>query len=117
MHALKRSVEPLVTWGILELMGSSPKRIEQLLVDYFAKRVSFVMTNVPGPERRLFLAGRELVDLMFWVPQSGRVGLGVSMLSYAGTVRLGVACDARLVPDPDRLIACFHAELDQLLGA
>jgi diacylglycerol O-acyltransferase / wax synthase len=116
MHALKHSVEPLVTWGILELMGSSPKWIEERLVDYFAKRVSFVMTNVPGPERRLYLAGRELTDLMFWVPQSGRVGLGVSMLSYADTVRIGIACDARLVPDPDRLIASFHAELDQLEG-
>ena len=116
MDALKHSVEPLVTWGILELMGGSPKLVERLILDYFAKRVSFVMTNVPGPERRLYLAGRELTGLMFWVPQSGRVGLGVSMFSYAGTVRLGIACDAHLVPDPDVLVASFHAELDDLCG-
>jgi diacylglycerol O-acyltransferase len=116
MDALKHSVEPLVTWGILELMGSSPKLVERLILDYFAKRVSFVMTNVPGPERRLYLAGREITGLMFWVPQSGRVGLGVSMFSYAGTVRLGIACDARLVPDPEALIDSFHAELEDLLS-
>ncbi len=115
MDALKRSVEPLVTWGILELIGSSPKLVERLVLDYFAKRVSFVMTNVPGPERPLYLAGRELTGMMFWVPQSGRVGLGVSIFSYAGTLRLGIACDARLVPDPERLVASLHAELDALL--
>ena len=114
MDALKHSVEPLVTWGILELMGSSPKLVERLILDYFAKRVSFVMTNVPGPERPLYLAGREVTGVMFWVPQSGRVGLGVSMFSYAGTVRIGIACDARLVPDPERLIASVHVELDSL---
>src|SRR5690606_17810286 len=104
MDALKHSVEPLVTWGILELMGSSPKLVERLILDYFAKRVSFVMTNVPGPERPLYLAGRKLDGIMFWAPQSGRVSLGVSMFSYAGTLRLGIACDAERVPDPEQLI-------------
>ena len=50
--------------------------------------------------------------MMFWVPMSGRVGLGVSLLSYAGGVRLGVATDAGLVPDPERLVAEFHRELE-----
>jgi diacylglycerol O-acyltransferase len=114
MDALKHSVEPLVTWGILELMGSSPRLVERLVLDYFAERVSFVMTNVPGPERTLYLAGRELEGVMFWVPQSGRVGLGISIFSYAGSLRIGVACDAHLVPDPELLVAKFHEELEAL---
>ena len=114
MDALKHSVEPLVTWGILELMGSSPEQVESLILDYFAKRVSFVMTNVPGPERRLYLAGRELEGMMFWVPQSGRVGLGLSIISYAGELRVGVMADAHLVPDPQRLVDAFEREFDAL---
>jgi hypothetical protein len=54
---------------------------------------------------------------MFWVPQSGRLGLGVSVLSYAGQVRIGIASDVRLVPDPGALVAEFHAALDDLLAA
>jgi WS/DGAT/MGAT family acyltransferase len=115
MSALKHSVEPVLTWGILELMGAGPRLLEQLILAYFARRVSFVMTNVPGPERPLYLAGREVAGVMFWVPQSGRVGMGVSIFSYAGTLRVGVACDAELVPDPERLIAGFHAELEAML--
>jgi WS/DGAT/MGAT family acyltransferase len=114
MDALKHSVEPLVTWAILELMGVSPRLVHRLILDYFARRVSFVMTNVPGPEQALYLAGREIVGVMFWVPQSGRVSLGVSIFSYAGTLRIGVASDARLVPDPELLVAKFHEELTAL---
>ena len=41
---------------------------------------------------------------MFWVPQSGRLGLGISILSYNGEVMVGVASDAGLVPDPERIV-------------
>jgi hypothetical protein len=114
MDALKHSVEPVVTWGVLELMGVSPKLVERLILAYFARRVSFVMTNVPGPERPLYLAGHPVEGVMFWVPQSGRVGLGISIFSYAGTLRIGVASDAHLVPDPERLVEAFHRELEEL---
>ena len=53
--------------------------------------------------------------LMFWVPQSARLGLGVSILSYAGQVRLGVASDAGLVPDPEAIISQFQVEMTDIL--
>jgi diacylglycerol O-acyltransferase len=40
----------------------------------------------------------------------------VSILSYAGEVRLGVLTDEGLVPDPEQIIAAFHAEFEELLG-
>jgi hypothetical protein len=52
---------------------------------------------------------------MFWVPQSGRVGLGVSILSYAGKVFLGVVTDKGLVPDPDVIIDGFYEEYKALM--
>jgi WS/DGAT/MGAT family acyltransferase len=117
MTALEHSAEPLVTWAILGVMGYAPKLVEQLILAYFAQRVSMVMTNVPGPEQPLWLAGQRMSGLMFWVPQSGRVGLGISICSYAGEVRLGVASDAGLVPEPSDLVAGFHAELASLAGS
>jgi hypothetical protein len=48
---------------------------------------------------------------MFWVPQSGHLGLGISLLSYAGEVRVGVSADAGRMPDPEALIAALEAEL------
>jgi hypothetical protein len=40
--------------------------------------------------------------------------MGVSIISYAGKVWLGVATDQGLVPDPETIIAEFQVEFEQL---
>ena len=55
--------------------------------------------------------------MMFWVPQSARLGLGISILSYAGQVRLGVAADAALVPDPESIVKAFQSEMKEMIGS
>ena len=47
---------------------------------------------------------------MFWVPQSGRLGMGISIYSYNGQVTVGVITDEGLVPDPERITEYFGAE-------
>jgi hypothetical protein len=74
------------------------------------------MTNVPGPREEIYLAGKPMRSMMFWVPQSAKLGLGVSILSYAGQVRLGVATDSGLVPDPESIIAAFQDEMEEMLN-
>ena len=59
----------------------------------------------------LYLAGKAMRSMMFWVPQSARLGLGVSIISYAGEVRLGVATDSGLVPNPQDIIDAFEEEM------
>jgi hypothetical protein len=54
--------------------------------------------------------------MMFWVPQSARLGLGVSILSYAGEVRLGVAADSGLIPDPEPIIDAFEEEMKAMMA-
>jgi diacylglycerol O-acyltransferase / wax synthase len=112
--ALKRSAEPVVVYAILKLLGIVPLTVQKLVVKIFAAKTTAVMTNVPGPREVLYLAGKPLEEIFFWVPQSGRVGIGVSIFSYAGNVRLGVGTDAGLVPDPEVIVQGFHEELDEL---
>jgi diacylglycerol O-acyltransferase / wax synthase len=116
MEELKNSAEAPVAMGILSAMGLSPGEIQNLILKIFAAKATAVMTNVPGPQFPLYMADKEIDSLMFWVPQSGRLGLGVSILSYAGQVFLGVATDRGLVPDPDVIIDGFYAEYEQLLA-
>lgn len=114
MDALKDTTEPVVTFGILGLIGMLPNRLEDMVVDIFGKKGTLVMTNVPGPREKLYLAGAPFSEMMFWVPQSGRLGLGISILSYNNQVMIGVASDSSLVPDPETIIAGFHEELEAL---
>lgn len=44
---------------------------------------------------------------------SGDFGPG-SIFTYAGSVRVGVKTDARVVPEPGRIVRAFHAEPDAL---
>jgi hypothetical protein len=93
----------------------TPERIQDLVVNIFGTKGTAVMTNVIGPREQIYLAGSPLESLMFWVPQSGRLGLGVSILSYAGKVWMGVITDEGLVPDPEEIVAAFHVEFDTLM--
>lgn len=114
MTTLERSAEPFVTHALLGAIGSAPRRVEQAAVSFFGTKASLVLTNVPGPRAQLRLAGIPISRIMFWVPQSARMGLGISIFSYAGAVTVGILSDAGLVPDPDVLVADFHAEYAEL---
>lgn len=114
MDAIKNSPEALVVFGLLNTVGAAPTEIERVVVDLFATKATTVMTNVPGPRNTIYMAGKPVRGSMFWVPQSGRLGLGVSILSYDGAITLGVATDVGLIPDPKNIIDAFYAEFEQL---
>jgi WS/DGAT/MGAT family acyltransferase len=117
MESLKDSMEAPVAYGILNAIGTSPRPVQDVVVNMFGTKGTAVMTNVMGPTERRYLAGVPLEALMFWVPQSGRLGMGVSILSYADKVWMGVITDEKLVPNPEAIIAAFHAEFDELRKA
>jgi WS/DGAT/MGAT family acyltransferase len=111
MRALKSSVEPVVVMAVLGLLGRVPKPIQDLVIRIFGTKGTAVLSSVPGPSRELFVAGRPIKSIVFWVPQSGRLGIGISIMTYAGQVRLGVASDSNVVPDPEGIVAGFEEEL------
>lgn len=114
MDTLKGGVQAVVNFGLLNAIGATPERVERVVVDIFGSKASAIMTNVPGPRAPLHLAGVQIAGMQFWVPQSGHVGLGVSIFSYAGEVTVSVACDAGLVSDPSAVIAGFGDEVQSL---
>jgi WS/DGAT/MGAT family acyltransferase len=114
MDEIKGSSEAGATFGVLEALGHFPVEVEEQAVQFFGSKASAVMTNVPGPQEQLHMKGCRVQNVMPWVPRAGRIGLGVSIFSYNGEVRIGVACDANLIPDPDTIIDGFEAEFDRL---
>ena len=51
---------------------------------------------------------------MAWVPQSGRVGIGFSIISYNGKVWVGVNSDQNQVPDPEVIVTAFKVEFEAM---
>jgi hypothetical protein len=114
MRALKDTPEAVVAHTLLDLVGRVPRPVEDVLVSFFGKKASLVLTNVPGPREPLTIDGVRIERMMFWVPQAARLGLGISILSYAGTVTMGVLADAACVPDPGALAVDLEGALDAL---
>ncbi|HQY45691.1 MAG TPA: wax ester/triacylglycerol synthase family O-acyltransferase [Usitatibacteraceae bacterium] len=115
MQALKGSFQPLIVLGLLHAVGYGPRILQEQITGLLSQNASAVMTNVPGPQHPVWFAGRRIEELNFWVPQSGGIGMGVSILSYDGRIQFGLIADAGLVPDPDRIVGRFTDEFDKLM--
>ena len=115
MDELKGGYQGPIAYGVLAALGSAPQPAQKLVLDYLASKGTAVMTNVPGPRTPIRILGRRIDRMMFWVPQSGDIGLGVSILSYGDGVEFGVIADTRICPDPQRIIDAFHPEFERLL--
>jgi WS/DGAT/MGAT family acyltransferase len=114
MAELKGSYQPLLAFGVLAVSGLFIKPVQDALTGMFAKKTTAVMTNVPGPLEPLKFCGATLRQTMFWVPASGEIGVGVSILSYAGGVQFALITDQALCPDPQQVIDRFAPEFEKL---
>ena len=117
MTELKTSYQAVLAMGLLGVVGLAPRTLQKQTLDFLARKATAVMTNVPGPQQPLYFAGAKIRRMMFWVPQSGDIGLGVSILSYAGGVQFGLITDKRLCPEPQRIIDRFAPEFEKLVLA
>lgn len=115
MQNLKGSQQALATFGMLAAVGSLPAAVEDPAIEIFSSKASLVASNLPGPPEPLLLAGIPVSQVLFWVPQAGSIGTGISMLSYCGQVQLGVIADRQLVADPDALLEAIAAEFERLV--
>ncbi len=115
MAELKESYQPLLAFAVLSASGLFIQSVQDAVLGLFAKKATAVMTNVPGPAVPLKLCGATLRQNMFWVPASGDIGVGVSILSYGGGVQFGLITDEALCPDPQSMIDLFEPEFEKLL--
>lgn len=116
MDQIKTSSEAVATFGIINLLGAVPSWVEEIAVNFFDSKGSTIITNVPGYQTQLYMAGAPINTAMAWVPQSGRIALGVSIVSYNNKVWLGIAADKSLVPDPETIIEFFHVEHNEMIS-
>ena len=96
---------PLLRWGMRWGMWL-PQR-----------SVSTVTTNVPGPREPLWCLGRRVEHLLPYVPIADRVRVGFAVLSYAGTLSVGITADASSTPDLDALADGVRASWRAVLDA
>jgi WS/DGAT/MGAT family acyltransferase len=114
MDAIKQSPEGRATFDMFNLVGLTPPQVTRLFCELFCAKATGVMTNVPGPRAPIYVAGRRLAHMLFWVPTAAGLSLGVGICSYNGNVIVGIQTAASLVSDPENIVSAIEADFDDM---
>lgn len=115
MRELKSSRQAIVSYGLLSALGVGPGALQGPALDLLSRKATAVATNVPGPQTTLYMCGQAIREMMFWVPQTGGIGIGISILSYNGHIYFGLISDQHCIADPRLVIEEFPKELEKLM--
>jgi diacylglycerol O-acyltransferase / wax synthase len=78
---------------------------------------NLVVTNVPGPQFPLYLLGKRMLRCYPQVPLAAQQALGIALLSYDGSIGVGLIGDADAARDLPALGEAMTAALDELHAA
>jgi diacylglycerol O-acyltransferase / wax synthase len=76
-----------------------------------------VITNLPGPQQPVYLAGARLAIFDPFAPVNDGLGLMHAIVSYTGVMRIGFTADRDMLPDPDVYLECLEQARIRLLTA
>jgi diacylglycerol O-acyltransferase / wax synthase len=103
LKGLKSGGQAVGAQVLTELSGFAPATVMGQASRLMSRQRFFnmVITNVPGPQLPLFLAGRRMIDPFPMVPLAKNQGLGIALLSYAGRINFGLVGDYDVMWDLD----------------
>ena len=118
-EALKSSEQGLGGETLVRLTSLAPPILHSVLArSLFASRLfNVTITNVPGPQQRLYACGSPLSEVLPLVPLAADHSVGIAVVSYDGDLFFGLIADRDGVADLDVLshgIARAIAELLEL---
>ena len=116
MNHIKASGQAVGAQALTELTGLAPPNlIHQAARVMFRQRfINLVVTNVPGPQFPLEMAGHEMLDIFPMVPLGRNLALGVAIVSYNGTLNFGLVGDFKVLHDLDQLATDLTEALAEL---
>jgi WS/DGAT/MGAT family acyltransferase len=77
---------------------------------------NLVVTNVPGPQFPLYSRGCKMLEVYPVVPLSGNTTIGIALLSYNGTMGIGLLADFDAAPDIAVLAEGIEKSIAELSG-
>lgn len=107
MGRIKSGHEAAVDFGVQAAISRMSKRLYRATIDLLANRAVGVLTNVPGPQLPLYVAGQKVEGMMGWAPLTADQVMSFTIFSYDGKVFVGIAADAGLVPDHGQIVDGF----------
>jgi len=79
--------------------------------------INLVVSNVPGPQMPMYIAGAKLLAQYPIMPIAETMGLSIAVTSLAGTMAFGLTADWDILPDIDLLAEYMEEALGELRKA
>jgi diacylglycerol O-acyltransferase / wax synthase len=119
MKGLKESKQAVGAETLTRLQDFAPPTIlaQASRLNFSTRAYNLLVTNVPGPQIPLYLIGRELQELApvpFLAPERA---LAIAIVSYNGSVDIGLIGDYDAMSDLDEFGEDIEAAVEELLAA
>lgn len=84
---------------------------------FSARQFNLLVTNVPGAQAQIYVAGSELLETYAVPPLLNNQVLAIRVTSYNGRLYYGINADRDAMSDVDLLASLLVESLDELLEA
>jgi hypothetical protein len=82
-----------------------------------SRLINLVVSNVPGPQVPMYIAGAKLLAQYPIMPIAETMGLSIACTSLAGTMAIGITADWDTLPDIEVLSQGLDDQLAELRKA
>src|SRR5204863_6975358 len=104
-----------IPWALAGLAARTAANFR--LAETTAPAVNTVVTNVPGPQVPLYMAGAKLLKQFGMGPVSDGMGIIHPVFSYNGEIAVSVTACREMMPDPAFYAECLQSSFDELAAA
>jgi diacylglycerol O-acyltransferase / wax synthase len=104
-----------IPWALAGLAARTAASYK--LAETMAPAVNTVVTNVPGPQVPLYLAGAKLLKQFGMGPVTDGMGIIHPVFSYNGEIAISVTACREMMPDPAFYAECLQSSFDELAAA
>jgi diacylglycerol O-acyltransferase / wax synthase len=106
---------------IVTLSGFAPPTLHamgiRVATDFSARVFNLLITNVPGAQKQMYVAGTKLLETYAVPPLLHNQVLAIGVTSYCGMLYFGINADRDAMSDVDVLPTLLRESLDELLDA
>lgn len=119
-HRLRTGTRALASRFVMQRVGQllpPPVHARFARAVYGGRFFQGIVSNLPGPDQSLRLAGARLAGVWPILPLAPRAPLAIGALSWNGELNFGISIDVALTKDARLLGAAMHAVIDELAAA
>lgn len=106
---------------IVTLSGFAPPTLHamgiRVATSFSARLFNLLITNVPGAQKQMYVAGTKLLETYAVPPLLHNQGLAIGVTSYNGELYYGINADRDAMSDVDMLPGLLRESLDELSEA